>query len=151
LGAEHIKIKPHMQYELQWSRKVKLHMYGDRFSGSRDRGGFSNERSMTPPVREGEEIDVTIEAVGEKGDGIAKQKGFVLFVPGVKAGERVKIKITRVLAKVGFAQVVGPATTTAEEAQQHQRPARKAEPEFEPKEELDTEDFGEESETPDES
>ena len=36
------------------------------------------------PVRVGEEVDVKIEAVGEKGDGIARVKGFVLFVPGVK-------------------------------------------------------------------
>jgi len=121
-------------------------MYGDRpFEGGRGGGyggGFNNERSMTPPVKEGEEIDVTIEAVGEKGDGIAKQKGFVLFVPGTKAGERVKIRITRVLAKVGFAQVVGPATTQPGESQA--RAPRKAEPEFEAKEELDSENFGDE-------
>jgi predicted RNA-binding protein with TRAM domain len=36
------------------------------------------------PVQEGEEYDVVIEAVGEKGDGIAKVKNFVLFVPGTK-------------------------------------------------------------------
>jgi predicted RNA-binding protein with TRAM domain len=101
---------------------------------------------MTPPVREGEEIDVTIEAVGEKGDGIAKQKGFVLFVPNTKAGERVHIKITRVLAKVGFAQVLGPAQSPPKE----ERPQKKAEPEFEPKEELDSEDFGDDMGSDDE-
>jgi predicted RNA-binding protein with TRAM domain len=124
-------------------------MYGDRgFGGGRGGGyggGYNNDRAATPPVREGEEIDVTIEAVGEKGDGIAKQKGFVLFVPNTKAGERVKIKITRVLAKVGFASVVGPATTQAGEEQPRQRAPRKEEPEFEPKEELDSEDFGDDS------
>jgi 23S rRNA (uridine2552-2'-O)-methyltransferase len=101
---------------------------------------------MTPPVREGEEIDVTIEAVGEKGDGIAKQKGFVLFVPGTKAGERVRIRITRVLAKVGFAQVIGPAQSSAQQPAQQKKP----EPEFEANEDLDTEDFGDEPETEDE-
>ena len=44
---------------------------GNRFGG----------RQSFAPVREGEELDVKIEAVGEKGDGIAKVKGFVLFVP----------------------------------------------------------------------
>lgn len=58
------------------------------------------------PVRVGEEYEVAINAVGEKGDGIAKVKGFVLFVPSVKKGDYVKIKITKVLAKVGFAAVV---------------------------------------------
>jgi 23S rRNA (uridine2552-2'-O)-methyltransferase len=101
-----------------------------------------NDRPMAPPVREGEELDVTIEAVGEKGDGIAKQKGFVLFVPGTKAGERVRIKITRVLAKVGFAQMIGPAQTAAGS---HQERPKKQEPEFEANENLDSENFGDES------
>jgi len=77
-------------------------MYGSRDSDSHD-GGF---RSFAP-VKVGEEIDVTIEAVGAKGDGIAKKNGFVLFVPGVKEGQQVKIRITKVLRKVGFAEVVG--------------------------------------------
>lgn len=59
------------------------------------------------PVRAGEELDVRIEAVGEKGDGIAKVKGFVLFVPGVKEGDEVKVRIGKVLRKVGFAEVIG--------------------------------------------
>jgi predicted RNA-binding protein with TRAM domain len=125
-------------------------MYGERnYEGGRgtNRGGYNDrqggDRQMTPPVREGEEVDVTIEAVGEKGDGIAKQKGFVLFIPNTKAGERVKIKITRVLAKVGFGQVIGPATTTAETVEH--RPQKAPEPEFKPNEELDSEDFGDDS------
>ena len=32
------------------------------------------------PVTEGDELDVRIEAVGGKGDGIARTQGFVLFV-----------------------------------------------------------------------
>jgi predicted RNA-binding protein with TRAM domain len=58
------------------------------------------------PVKFGEKHDVWINSVGEKGDGIAKIKGFVLFVPGVKKGDYVKVEITKVLAKVGFAKVV---------------------------------------------
>ena len=42
------------------------------------------------PVKVGEELDVKIEAVGEKGDGIAKVKGFVLFVPNTNEGDEVK-------------------------------------------------------------
>ena len=34
----------------------------------------------------GRYFEVAIDAVGEKGDGIAKVKGFVLFVPRVKKG-----------------------------------------------------------------
>ncbi len=97
------------------------------------------------PVREGETYEVSINAVGEKGDGIAKVKGFVLFVPGVKKGDYVKIKIAKVLKNVGFAQLVEQleapvresrfATVTKEEME---RPAEQ-EVQYE-----DTEDFGEE-------
>ncbi|MBI4449153.1 TRAM domain-containing protein [Candidatus Woesearchaeota archaeon] len=99
--------------------------YGDRGRGDRgDRGGYgggygggggfrSGGRGSfgpsTAPVKVGEELDVTIEAVGEKGDGIAKKSGFVIFIPGVKQGQTVRIRITKVLSKVGFAEVVGEA------------------------------------------
>ena len=68
-----------------------------------------NYGSMGPsaPVKEGDEVEVTIEAVGEKGDGIAKINGFVIFVPGAKEGKTVTVKITKVLRKVSFGEVVG--------------------------------------------
>lgn len=78
------------------------------------RGPFRGGPSFAP-VKEGEELDVKIESVGEKGDGIAKVKGFVLFVPGTKAGEEVKVKVTKVLRKMGFAEVVGKAEGPVEE------------------------------------
>ncbi|MBL7056390.1 TRAM domain-containing protein [Candidatus Woesearchaeota archaeon] len=69
-----------------------------------------NERGFgqnVSPVKEGEELDVEIEAVGEKGDGIAKKEGFVLFIPNAKQGDKVKVRVTRVLRNVGFADVIG--------------------------------------------
>ncbi len=75
---------------------------------------FGQQRRSFAPVQVGEEIDVKIEAVGEKGDGIAKIKGFVIFVPNVKAGDEVKIKITKVLRKVGFGEVVGSGSSNQE-------------------------------------
>ncbi|PIN88024.1 hypothetical protein COV12_00780 [Candidatus Woesearchaeota archaeon CG10_big_fil_rev_8_21_14_0_10_32_24] len=58
------------------------------------------------PVKAGELYDVFIGSVGGKGDGIAKVKGFVLFVPNTKKGDYVKVKVTKVLANAGFAEVV---------------------------------------------
>ncbi len=78
-------------------------MYGDR----------EFKRSFAP-VNVGDEIDLKIEAVGEKGDGIAKVKGFVIFVPNTKAGDEVKVKITKVLRKVGFGEVVGQGSVSEE-------------------------------------
>lgn len=112
-------------------------------SGSRDFG-------PKPPVNQGEVLEVVVEAVGEKGDGIARKDGFVLFIPGVKEGDRVKVKVTRVLRKVGFAEVVGDAEEAPEDSGADggaEQSAPMQEPEPEPEPELsaeDTEDFGEE-------
>jgi len=73
-----------------------------RFGERRSDGGGS-----FAPVNVGDEVEVNIEAVGEKGDGIAKIKGFVIFIPGAKQGENVKVRITKVLRKVGFGEIVG--------------------------------------------
>lgn len=80
---------------------------------NRDRG-FGQHRSFAP-IKVGEELDVKIEAVGEKGDGIAKVKGFVIFIPNTKAGEEVKIRITKVSKKVGFGEVIGEDSTPSKE------------------------------------
>ena len=84
-------------------------------SSSSGGGGYGAPRSFAP-VKVGDELDVKIEAVGEKGDGIAKKDGFVLFVPSTKQGDNVRIRVTRVLQKVGFAEVVGQATGEATES-----------------------------------
>ncbi|MEK6900657.1 MAG: TRAM domain-containing protein [Nanoarchaeota archaeon] len=97
------------------------------------------------PVKVGEEYDVYVNAVGGKGDGIAKVKGFVLFVSGTKKGDYVKVRVTKVLPNVGFAEVVKKlerpenskyATVSARELQEaEEEPEQKFE---------ETEDFGEE-------
>ncbi len=71
---------------------------------------------MVPPVKVGDELEVKIESVGEKGDGVAKVSGFVLFVPGAKEGQTVRVKVTRVLRKVGFAEMVGEGAGVSEES-----------------------------------
>ncbi|NJL43995.1 MAG: TRAM domain-containing protein [Nitrosarchaeum sp.] len=103
--------------------------------------GFNEEREA--PVREGDELDVVIDAVGEKGDGIARVHGFVLIVPGAKQGERLHIKISRVLKSVAFTEVVGPAKS---EPKQQAKPKHEApkEDEFDPEEHKDSYDFGDE-------
>ena len=120
----------------------------------RGRGSF-RPRNFAP-VKVGDELNVKIEAVGEKGDGIAKKDGFVLFVPGTKQGDEVKIRVTRVLQKVGFAEVVGEKS--GEEAQATEGGEGPKEESYEPSEESerseseeeynaeDTENFGEDTE-----
>ncbi|MBN2142951.1 TRAM domain-containing protein [Candidatus Woesearchaeota archaeon] len=97
------------------------------------------------PVKEGDELDVKIEAVGEKGDGIAKKQGFVLFIPKTKSGDEVRVRVTRVLKNAGFAEVIGDAVSKPEVSQPPKKEVKKEE-EFEPDTEKDSEDFGDESE-----
>lgn len=66
-------------------------------------------KEQKPPISEGEEVNVRIESVGEKGDGIARVHGFVVFIPDVQAGDECKIKVTKVLQKVGFGKKLGDA------------------------------------------
>ena len=112
---------------------------------TRSRGPPRGGSFRTPPVKVGEELDVSIEAVGEKGDGIATKNGFVLFVPGVKVGDKVRIRVTKVLSKVGFAEVVtGAAAPAGESEESAEAKEAFAEEDAAEEETEDSEDFGEE-------
>lgn len=102
------------------------------------------------PVKVGETYEVVIESIGGKGDGIAKVKGFVLFVPGVKKDDYVKIKVTKVLQNVGFAEVLGKLEGQAPVRERKyetfsQKDLQEKEEDNEPEYE-DTEDFGNDDE-----
>ncbi|EMA46634.1 hypothetical protein C448_06013 [Halococcus morrhuae DSM 1307] len=59
-----------------------------------------------PPVSEGAIREVTIESLGDQGDGIAKtDRGYVLIVPGARPGDEVTVEITEVRENVAFAEV----------------------------------------------
>lgn len=66
----------------------------------------TDEGQKTAPIQEGEEYDVKIEDVGKEGDGITRIEGFVVFVPDTKVGDEVKVKITSVRRRFGFAEKV---------------------------------------------
>ena len=88
--------------------------YGGGYSGGRRSSGGYGDRNRPrrfrhSPVKVGEQYDVTIEAISNRGDsGVAKIEGFVIFVPGTKVDEKIKVKITK----------VGNGYATAELAQQ---------------------------------
>jgi len=58
------------------------------------------------PVKVGEEHEVTIDAVGSRGDGIAKISNFVVFVPGGQANTKVRVRITTVRERFATAEIV---------------------------------------------
>ncbi|GAA0642335.1 TRAM domain-containing protein [Salarchaeum japonicum] len=63
--------------------------------------------SPEPPVEEGEVREVTIETVGDQGDGIAKvDRGYVVIVPDTQPGQQPTVEIEQVQQNVAFASVV---------------------------------------------
>ncbi|MFP3297015.1 MAG: TRAM domain-containing protein [Vulcanisaeta sp.] len=81
------------------------------------RRGFQRGRgrgSRGPkPVNVGDVLEVEIVETSKRGDGIARVKGFVIFVPNTKPGDKVKIKITRIGRSYAIAEVTqgGESTT----------------------------------------
>lgn len=61
-------------------------------------------------MEEGQELDLKIESVGRRGDGIARINNFVIFVPNTTEGEQVKIRITGVRNSFATGEVVGRGT-----------------------------------------
>ena len=55
-------------------------------------------------MKENQEIEVVIDDVGSRGDGIAKIEGYLIFVPRSKIGERVRVKIRSVGEKFALAE-----------------------------------------------
>jgi len=84
------------------------------FGGSRGRGRRDDFEEK--PVKVGEEYDVEIESVAEKGDGVAKIKGLVVFVPGAQKGEKLRIRIKELKRKCAIAEKAGEASGAVLEA-----------------------------------
>ncbi|KCZ71833.1 putative RNA-binding protein, contains TRAM domain [Candidatus Methanoperedens nitroreducens] len=61
------------------------------------------EQDRNSPVLAGAVHDVAIEGIAREGDGIARIQGFVIFVPGTKVGDRVTIRIERVMRRFAIA------------------------------------------------
>jgi predicted RNA-binding protein with TRAM domain len=77
---------------------------GRRFGGGRSSyGGGSSEPK---PVAVGDEIEVKIEAIASKGDGIAKKDGFVIFIKGATEGQTVKVRITEVKERFAVGEII---------------------------------------------
>lgn len=98
--------------------------YGQRRGGYGERRGFGGPRRGFPPkpVEVGKEYDVEIQETSRRGEGIARIKGLVCFVPNTKPGEKVKIRVTRVSRRAAEAEVVGksegPTEATEEETKE---------------------------------
>jgi predicted RNA-binding protein with TRAM domain len=77
--------------------------YGRGYGGgSRRFGGPPGPK----PVDVGKEYEVEVTEVSKQGDGVARVQGFVVFVEGGKAGQKVKVSIDQVGNRFAKAKIV---------------------------------------------
>lgn len=67
---------------------------------------IAKEEALT----EGESYEVRIDAVGSKGDGIAKKDKYTIYVPNSAKGDTLKIKIRKITGNLAFAEIVEKIT-----------------------------------------
>ena len=77
-----------------------------RERGERGRGRGYGRPFPSKPVEIGQEYDVEIQETSRRGEGIARIKGLVTFIPNAKPGDHVKIKIKNVGRRFAEAEIV---------------------------------------------
>lgn len=80
-----------------------------------------------PPVHVNDEVEVEIIGKGKKDDGVAKIEDYIIFIPGVNVGDKLKVKITKVLPKFAFGEPVGKVTKAAPKPEGEPAPEAPAE------------------------
>ncbi|HZW56423.1 MAG TPA: TRAM domain-containing protein [Nitrososphaerales archaeon] len=94
---------------------------GDQQYAEKRGGGAAGEASSgAKPVEIGKEYKVRVIDRSERGEGVARVEGFIVFIKGAKPGEELTIRITNVGSRAATAEVVqqpqaqpASATTTS--------------------------------------
>ncbi len=83
-----------------------------------ERRGFAERRGrphfIPKPVEVGKEYPVDITEKSQRGEGIARVQGLVIFVPKANPGDHVRVKITRISSRFAEAEVIGKAEAKEE-------------------------------------
>ena len=75
----------------------RVAIFRDSQPGESQQDQPSVESIPTPPVDTGDVREVTIETLGDQGDGIAKiERGYVLIVPGARPDDEMTVEVTDV-------------------------------------------------------
>ena len=75
--------------------------------GESSEGTSRRPRTLPPkPVKIDEEYEVDVTETSQRGDGIARIEGLVVFIPKGKVGDHLRIRIARISRKFAEAQVI---------------------------------------------
>ena len=72
---------------------------------AQDQEDSGDDQDYDKPVSEGDVVELEIEDLGSKGDGIARVEGFVVFVPGGEVDQEYDVEITSVGRKFAFGEI----------------------------------------------
>jgi len=67
---------------------------------------YVKKENAASALEEGSVYEVRIEAVGKRGDGIAKLGKYSLFVPGAHKGDTVKVRVKKISGTLAFTEKV---------------------------------------------
>jgi predicted RNA-binding protein with TRAM domain len=70
------------------------------------RNGYGPDFGGPKPVEIGKGSDVKVTERSDRGDGIARRQGFVVFIKNGKVGDNVKVKVTSVGNRFAIAEIV---------------------------------------------
>ena len=88
-----------LNYIMSYGRR---NSYGGGSYGGRRQSNFGGPK----PVEIGKEYDVQVTERSDRGDGVARIQGFVIFVKNGKVGDKVKVKVTSVGNRFAIAEFV---------------------------------------------
>ena len=66
-----------------------------------------NVRMASSKLEEGKQYDLEIVDISKDGNGIAKYGDYIVYVPGARKGERVRVEIVKIKKNNAFGRIVG--------------------------------------------
>ncbi len=70
------------------------------------RNAKSRGRGINYPFEIGDEYEVDVEEMSPNGEGIAKIKGFPVFIGNAKANEHLRVRITKIISGCADAEII---------------------------------------------
>jgi translation initiation factor 2 subunit 2 len=64
----------------------------------------AKQEAASENLEEGQELEVEIQSVSRRGDGVVKMGRYIMYVANAKPGQRVKVKISRISGSIVFTE-----------------------------------------------